>query len=135
MKRTPEQIFQDICIPMHKDMINEYRKQKCKSVIPITLSGGTFNYRVSSEMAKDIANMIIDNHLFGSALPTYWRDEDNNNVAVTADDLKTIARTMKDYILAVGAESHRVKDEEFPLCTNEDEIKNACNGFKAYEPW
>lgn len=116
------------------NMVNTIRANKEQSVIPITISSGTFNYRCSEDNVIKLFLRYQAIQSGATTCPTYWRDEDNNNNPVVANDFLLMSAAMDAYLLAIGAESHRYKDLLLPAATTKTEMDQLCSDFEAYDP-
>ena len=113
--------------------INAIRVRRQSGVMPITLSSGTFNYPYNEMEAIKHFNtwQAITSGL--SVVPSYWRDEDNNDNPVVADDFLVMAGAMNAFIFGLVTESHAVKSRIDGLSDNTS-ILAEIEAYKTYQP-
>lgn len=128
-----EQIKRKAALQIANDKINAIRVQKEVTSIPVTISSGTYYFDCSRD---DAVLMFLKYQAISSgdvAAPPYWRDSNNNNVPIVANDFKLISLAIDSYIMAIGAECHRIKDNDLASASIE-EFESIISDFKNYDP-
>lgn len=117
-----------------KTEINTIRRTKENVVLPISLSSGNYRFRCNREQVilMYLKYQAISTGI--SSVPSYWRDYDNNNIPVIADDFKKIALEMDNYLMKIGEESHRVKDVLFEQVVTKEGLSELCEVYRNYDP-
>lgn len=116
-----------------KKAVTDNRESRQIGVIPITISSGTFNYPYSELYAMQHFGRWQAITAGVSSLPSYWRDEDDNNNAVVLNDFLVMAGAINDYLMALGAESHAVK-ARIDAATDKETIDAEVEAYKTYDP-
>ena len=113
--------------------INAIRTRRQSGVMPITISSGTFNYPYGELEAMKHFNTWQAITAGMSTVPSYWRDEDNNDNAVIADDFLAMAGAINTFIFGLVAESHAAK-ARIGLLSDDTSIRAEIESFEAYQP-